>query len=60
MCKEYKIHNADIIIKEDCDVDDLVRMLPLSRNLYLRHKSIDLTSLDVVCTDLWLAAGGCD
>ena len=24
VCKEYKVHNADIFMKEDCDIDDLV------------------------------------
>ena len=27
VCREYKIHNADINMKEDCDVDELVRAL---------------------------------
>ena len=26
VCREYKVHNADIHMKEDCDVDDLVRV----------------------------------
>ena len=31
VCSEYKIHNADIHLKEDCDVDDLVDCIEGSR-----------------------------
>lgn len=31
MCSEYRIHNADIHLKEDCDVDDLVDVIEGSR-----------------------------
>lgn len=31
VCSEYKIHNADVHLKEDCDVDDLVDVIEGSR-----------------------------
>lgn len=31
VCSEYRIHNADIHLKEDCDVDDLVDVIEGSR-----------------------------
>ena len=31
MCSEYRIHNADVYMKEDCDVDDLVDVIEGSR-----------------------------
>lgn len=31
MCSEYRIHNADVHLKEDCDVDDLVDVIEGSR-----------------------------
>jgi C-terminal region of MMR_HSR1 domain len=31
VCNEYKIHNADITMREDCDIDDLVDVIEGSR-----------------------------
>ena len=31
VCSEYRIHNADVYMKEDCDVDDLVDVIEGSR-----------------------------
>ena len=31
VCSEYRIHNADVHLKEDCDVDDLVDVIEGSR-----------------------------
>ena len=31
VCSEYRIHNADVHLKEDCDVDDLVDCIEGSR-----------------------------
>lgn len=31
VCSEYRIHNADVYMKEDCDVDDLVDCIEGSR-----------------------------
>lgn len=31
MCNEYKIHNADITMRDDCDIDDLVDVIEGSR-----------------------------
>ena len=31
VCSEYRIHNADIYMREDCDVDDLVDGIEGSR-----------------------------
>lgn len=31
VCGEYKIHNADITMREDCDIDDLVDVIEGSR-----------------------------
>jgi ribosome-interacting GTPase 1 len=31
VCNEYKIHNADITMRDDCDIDDLVDVIEGSR-----------------------------
>ena len=31
VCSEYRIHNADVYMKEDCNVDDLVDVIEGSR-----------------------------
>lgn len=31
ICSEYRIHNADINVRGDCDVDDLVDVIEGSR-----------------------------
>ena len=31
VCSEYKIHNADVHMRDDCDVDDLVDVIEGSR-----------------------------
>jgi ribosome-interacting GTPase 1 len=31
VCSEYRIHNADVYMREDCDIDDLVDVIEGSR-----------------------------
>lgn len=31
VCSEYRIHNADVTMREDCDLDDLVDVIEGSR-----------------------------
>lgn len=31
VCSEYRIHNADVYMREDCDLDDLVDVIEGSR-----------------------------
>ena len=47
VCSEYKIHNADIHLKEDCDVDDLVDCIEGSR-VYIPCIYV-LNKIDQVC-----------
>ena len=52
VCSEYRIHNADVHLKEDCDVDDLVDCIEGSRVyipcIYVLNK-IDQVQLLVYC-----------
>lgn len=54
VCREYKIHNADINCKEDCDVDELVDVIEGSRiyipAIYVINKidQITLEELNVI------------
>ena len=50
VCSEYKIHNADIHLKEDCDVDDLVDCIEGSR-VYIPCIYV-LNKIDQVCPTL--------
>jgi uncharacterized protein len=49
--KEYKIHNADVVIREDCTVDELIDVIEGNRQyipaLYVYNK-IDAVSLEEV------------
>ncbi len=31
VCSEYRIHNADVTMRDDCDIDDLVDVIEGSR-----------------------------
>ncbi|CAL5227763.1 g10783 [Coccomyxa viridis] len=54
VCSEYRIHNADVYMKEDCDVDDLVDVIEGSRVyipcIYVINKidQITLEELNVI------------
>ncbi|KAK9817662.1 hypothetical protein WJX72_000315 [[Myrmecia] bisecta] len=54
VCSEYKVHNADIHLKEDCDVDDLVDVIEGSRvyipAIYVLNKidQITIEELNVI------------
>jgi len=56
VCAEYKIHNADVEMRGDCDVDDLVDVIEGNRlyvpALYVLNKidQITLEELEVCCT----------
>lgn len=51
ICGEYKIHNAEILFKEDCSVDDLIDVLEGNRKyvkcLYVYNK-VDVCSMEEV------------
>jgi len=54
ICSEYKIHNADVILKQDCTADDLIDVIEGNRVympvLYLLNKidKICIEELDIV------------
>jgi len=54
ICSEYKIHNADVILKQDCTTDDLIDVIEGNRVympvLYLLNKidKICIEELDIV------------
>ena len=51
VCQEYKIHNADLLFKEDCSVDDLIDVIEGNRRyikcIYVYNK-IDILSIEEV------------
>ena len=55
VCGEYRIHNADVHLRDDCDVDDLVDVIEGSRvyipAIYVINKidQITLEELNVLC-----------
>ena len=53
VCSEYRIHNADIHLKEDCDVDDLVDVIEGSRVyipcIYVLNKIDQVWHLNFSC-----------
>ncbi len=54
VCSEYRIHNADVYMKEDCNVDDLVDVIEGSRVyipcIYAVNKIVrELTAAAIVC-----------
>jgi C-terminal region of MMR_HSR1 domain len=66
VCNEYKIHNADITMREDCDIDDLVDVIEGSRvyipciyavNKIVRKPSAACNDVPPVC--LGAQAVGC-
>ena len=54
VCSEYKIHNADVHMRDDCDIDDLVDIIEGSRVyipcIYVINKidQITLEELNVI------------
>ena len=50
--QEYKCHNADILLKEDCTVDDLIDVIEV-RSLVLPQQLIHT----FLCAAFWLFAG---
>ena len=47
VCSEYRIHNADVYMKEDCNVDDLVDVIEGSR-VYIPCIYV-INKIDQVC-----------
>ena len=48
VCSEYRIHNADVYMKEDCNVDDLVDVIEGSR-VYIPCIYV-INKIDQACT----------
>ena len=54
MCSEYRIHNADVHMRDDCDIDELVDVIEGSRvyipAIYVINKidQITLEELQVI------------
>ena len=47
VCSEYRIHNADVHVRDDCDVDDLVDVIEGSR-VYVPAIYV-INKIDQVC-----------
>ena len=50
LMQEYKCHNADILLKEDCTVDDLIDVIEVQR---LLHLVIWAGTLHIACAVSW-------
>ena len=61
VCSEYRIHNADIHMREDCDIDELVDVIEGSRiyipAIYVINKIDQITLEELEVGDQMLVAG---